>query len=69
MLKEFISKQTAFNKTIEEKLSNAERNIASLAEAQSTLNKMAAKPETNENPFADTNAIQVRIDENVKTIS
>ena len=33
MLKEFISKQTAFNKTIEEKLSNAERNIASLAKA------------------------------------
>ena len=69
MLKEFISKQTAFNKTIEEKLSNAETNIASLAEAQSSLNKMAAKPETNENPFAATNAIQVRIDENVRLLA
>src|SRR5215216_3185979 len=39
MLKDFISKQTTFNKTIEEKLSNAERNIALLSEAQSSLNK------------------------------
>ena len=69
MLKDFISKKTAFNKTIEEKLSNAERNIASLAKAQSSLNKMAAKPETIDNPFAATNAIQVRIDKNVRLLA
>ena len=46
------------------KLSNAERNISSLSEAQSSLiNKMATKPETIDNPFAATNVIQVRIDE------
>ena len=30
---------------------------------------MAAKPETNDNPFAVTNAIQVRIDENVRLLA
>ena len=30
---------------------------------------MAAKPETNDNPFAATNAIQVRIDENVRLLA
>ena len=30
---------------------------------------MAAKPETMENPFAATNAIQVRIDENVRLLA
>ena len=30
---------------------------------------MAAKPETNENPFVATNAIQVRIDENVRLLA
>ena len=40
-----------------------------MSEAQSSLiNKMAAKPETMENPFATTNSIQVRIDENVRLL-
>src|SRR3954470_3909577 len=70
MLKDFISKQTTFNKTMEEKLLNVEKNISSLSEAQSYLiNKMAAKPETMENPFAAANAIQVRIDENVRLLA
>src|SRR5215216_3483406 len=46
------------------------KKISSLSEAQSSLiNKMAAKPETMENPFAATHAIQVRIDENVRLLA
>ena len=41
-----------------------------MSEAQSSLiNKMAAKPETNDNPFTSTNAIQVKIDENVRLLA
>ena len=70
MLKDFISKQTTFNKTIEEKLFTVEKNISSLSEAQSSLiNKMAAKPETMENTFATAHAIQVTIDENVRLLA
>src|SRR4051812_4389403 len=70
MLKDFISKQTTFNKTVEEKLLNVEKNISSLSEAQSFLiNKMAAKPETMESTFAATHAIQVTIDENVRLLA
>jgi hypothetical protein len=46
---------------LQAKVSNAENSISSLSDAQSSLiNRMAAKPD----PFAATNAIQVRIDEN-----
>ena len=70
MLQDFISKQTTFNKTIEEKLLTVEKNISSLSEAQSSLiNKMAAKPETMENTFATAHAIQVTIDENVRLLA
>src|SRR4051812_33519182 len=70
MLKDFISKQTTFNKTVEEKLLTVEKNISSLSEAQSSLiNKMAAKPETMENTFATAHAIQVTIDENVRMLA
>src|SRR4051812_42774322 len=69
MLKDF-SKQTNFNKTIEEKLLTVEKNISSLSEAQSSLiNKMAAKPETMESTFDATHAIQVTIDENVRLLA
>ena len=53
------------------KISNAEISISSMSEAQSSLiNKMAAKPETiDSNPFAATNAIQVRIDDNVRMLA
>src|SRR3954469_15174969 len=70
ILKDFICKQTTFNKTIEEKLLNVEKNISSLFETQSSLiNKMVAKPETMENTFAATHAIQVTIDENVRLLA
>src|SRR3954471_12065409 len=70
MLKDFISKQTTFNKTIEEKLLIVEKNISSLSKAQTSLvNKMAAKPETMENTFATAHAIQVTIDENVRLLA
>src|SRR4051812_15874881 len=70
MPKDFISKQTTFNKTIEEKLLAVEKNISSLSEAQTSLvNKMAAKPETMENTFATAHAIQVTIDENVRLLA
>src|SRR3954471_10955489 len=70
MLKDFISKKTTFNKTMEEKLLNVEKNISSLSEAQSSLiNKMAAKLETLESTFAATHAIQVTIDENVRLLA
>jgi hypothetical protein len=48
------------------KISNAETCISSLSEVQSSLiNKMAAKPD----PFAATNAIQVRTDDNVRILA
>src|SRR3954470_3205063 len=70
MLKDFISKQTSFNKTVEEKILNVEKNIFSLSIAHSSLiNKMAAKPETMESTFATTHAIQVTTDENVRLLA
>src|SRR3954468_8513274 len=70
MLKDFISKQTTINKTIEENLLTVEKNISSLSEAQTSLvNKMAAKPETMENTFATAHAIHVTIDENVRLLA
>src|SRR3954464_4685314 len=70
MLKDFISKQTTFNKTIEEKLLTVEKNISSLSESQTSLvNKMAAKPKTMENTFATAHAIHVTIDENVRMLA
>jgi hypothetical protein len=48
------------------KILNAETCISSLSAAQSSLiNKMAVKPD----PFAITNAIQVRIDDNVRMLA
>jgi hypothetical protein len=51
---------------LQAKVSKAETNILSLPDAQSYLiNRMSAKPD----PFAATNAIQVRIDENVRILA
>src|SRR3954470_20928869 len=70
MIQDFISKQTTFNKTIEEKILTVEKNISSLSEAQTSLvNKMAAKPKTMENTFATGHAIQVTIDKNVRLLA
>jgi len=53
------------------KISNAETCISSMSEAQASLiNRMAAKPETiDNNTFATANAIQVKIDNNVRMLA
>jgi hypothetical protein len=51
---------------LQAKVSKAETDISSLSNVQSSLiNRMSAKPD----PFATANAIQVRIDENVKMLA
>jgi hypothetical protein len=51
---------------LQSKVSKAETNISSLSDVQSSLiNRMSTKPD----PFAATNAIQVRIDENVRMLA
>jgi hypothetical protein len=51
---------------LQAKVSKAETNISSLSNAQSSLiNRMSVKPD----PFATANAIQVRIDENVRMLA
>jgi hypothetical protein len=51
---------------LQAKVSNAKTSISSLSGAQSSLiNRMAAKPD----PFAVTNAIQVRIDDNIRMLA
>jgi hypothetical protein len=51
---------------LQAKVSKDETSISSLSDAQSSLiNRMAAKPD----PFAVTNAIQVRIDDNVRMLA
>jgi small-conductance mechanosensitive channel len=51
---------------LQAKVSKAETNISSLSNAQSSLvNRMSAKP----NPFATANAIQVKIDENIRLLA
>jgi hypothetical protein len=51
---------------LQAKVSKTETNISSLSDAKSSMiNRMSAKPD----PFAATNAIQVRIDENVRMLA
>jgi hypothetical protein len=51
---------------LQAKVSNAETSISFLSNTQSSLiNRMAAKPD----PFAVTNAIQVKIDDNVRMLA
>jgi hypothetical protein len=51
---------------LQAKVSKAETSISSLSDAQySLINRIAAKPD----PFAVTNAIQVRIDDNVRMLA
>jgi hypothetical protein len=69
LLKNIIHPLENLNKDIpglQAKISNDEPRISSLSNAQSSLiNNMAAK----RNPFAATNAIQVRIDDNVRMLA
>jgi hypothetical protein len=67
MLKDFIGKQTDFNKSVEEKLSKIDilaSKVDSLALDVKLLKLKVLPNDVKEsNTFAATNAIQVRIDE------
>jgi hypothetical protein len=56
---------------LQTKLTNAENRISYMSESQASLiNKMAAKPEDHDNKiFATANAIQVRINENIRLMA
>jgi hypothetical protein len=73
MLKDFIGKQTAFNKSVEEKLGKIDIlacKIDSLA-LDVKLLKLKVLPNNvkENNTFSTANAIQVRIDENVRMLA
>jgi hypothetical protein len=73
MLKDFISKQTAFTKSIEEKLGKIDilaSKVDSLA-LDVELLKLKVLPNyvKESNTFAVTNAIQVKIDKNVRMLA
>jgi hypothetical protein len=73
MLKDFIGKQTAFNKSVEEKLGKIDilaSKVDSLALDVELLKLKVLPNDVKEsNTFAATNAIQVRIDENVRMLA
>jgi hypothetical protein len=72
MLKDFIDKQTAFNKSVEEKLGKINilaSKIDSLALDVELLKLKVLPNEVKEsNTFSTANAIQVKIDENVRML-
>src|SRR5215218_1304380 len=72
MLKEFISTQTASNKTVEERLGKIDvlaSKVDSLA-LHVDLLKLKVMPEKVEDArFAKTNAIQVRINDNIRLLA
>jgi hypothetical protein len=73
MLKDFIGKQHAFNKSIEEKLGKIDilaSKVDKLAHDVELLNLKVLPNDVKENnPFATANAIQVRIDKNVRMLA
>jgi hypothetical protein len=73
MLKDFIRKQIAFNKSVEEKLGKIDiltSKVDSLALDVELLKLKVFPNDVKENnTFAATNAIQVRIDENVRMLA
>jgi hypothetical protein len=73
MLKDFIGKQTAFNKSVEEKLGKIDilaSKVDSLALDVELLKLKVLPNDVKENnTFATTNAIQVKIDENVRMLA
>jgi hypothetical protein len=73
MLKDFIGKQTAFNKSVEEKLGKIDTlasKVDSLALDVELLKLKVLPNDVKENStFAATNAIQVKIDENVRMLA
>jgi hypothetical protein len=73
MLKDFIGKQTAFNKSVDEKLGKIDilaSKVDSLALDVELLKLKVLPNDVKENnTFAATNAIQVKIDENVRMLA
>jgi hypothetical protein len=73
MLKDFIGKQTAFNKSVEEKLGKIDILASKVDSLAHDVELMKLKVLHNyvkeSNTFAATNAIQVRIDENVRMLA
>jgi hypothetical protein len=73
MLKDFIGKQTAFNKSVEKKLGKIDilaSKVDSLALDVELLKLKVLPNEMMENStFATANAIQIRIDENVRMLA
>jgi hypothetical protein len=73
MLKDFISKQTAFNKSVEEKLGKIDILTSKVDSLALDVELMKLKVLPNDvkenNTFAATNTIQVRIDENVRMLA
>jgi hypothetical protein len=73
MLKDFIGKQTTFNKSVEEKLGKIDilsSKVAGLALDVELLKLKVLPNEVKENnTFATANTIQVRIDENVRMLA
>jgi hypothetical protein len=73
MLKYFIGKQNAFNKSVEEKLGKTDilaSKVDSLAHDVELMKLKVLPNDVKENNlFATTNAIQVRIDENVRMLA
>ncbi|KAK1650134.1 hypothetical protein QYE76_067939 [Lolium multiflorum] len=72
MLKEFISTQTAFNKSVEEKLGKIDvlaSKVDSLALDVDLLKLKVMPDEVKDTKFAKTNAIQVRINDNIRMLA
>jgi hypothetical protein len=73
MLKDFMVKQTAFNRTVEEKLGKIDilaSKVVSLAHDVELLKLKVLPNDVKENnTFATANAIQVKIDENFRMLA
>jgi hypothetical protein len=73
ILKDFIGKQTAFNKSVEEKLGKIDILASKVDSLYLDVKLLKLKVLPNyvkeNNTFAATNAIQVRIDENVRILA
>src|SRR3954447_25910843 len=73
MLKDFISKQTAFNKSVEEKFDKIytlASEVDSLALDVDILKSKVMSHDTKEGKnFATSNAIQIRIDDNMRLLA
>ncbi|KAK1696642.1 hypothetical protein QYE76_013339 [Lolium multiflorum] len=73
MLKEFISTQTTFNKSVEEKLGKIDILASKVDSLAADVDLLKSKVMPNENndikSFATANAIQVRINENIRLMA